>query len=456
MKIKQIINYLLVALLAIQLVSCDNKETLESPFNGTPTERLNAKEKELNDLLMSSELGWKAVYFTDNTQLGGFTHLFKFKDGKVDMASDFDNDTSIQSSEYDIILGSTVSLVFTTKNRIHLLSDSNSFPVASLRGKGYLGDFQFLYYGQENGEIIFRTSRSFKEVRFVKAKATDWTDLAQSRLMIPNVVGASTRPLFRLLEINDGTKISQFDFAFTSTSRFATSNSIETGSSVTNNIGIAYTPTGIIVSPPVKVGTQSLSEFTFDAATGSFNAIGTSGVSASIRYSSKPLVITDDYKVLLNPNQQLVYAYIYNLTNTAPTNSPVFTSLLQSTEAALTPGIIIQRIQPWFNNPDGTNYIEYRFANATAPATTIARYYHYFTFSSNATASTITMTHVKWKTSTLATSANVAAPAFLKNLDDQFMNPQGLYFLKQNGLGYVAYTFTSTNTPFRMTAYSFQ
>ena len=52
MKIKQIINYLLVALLVIQLASCDNKETLESPFNGTPTERLNAKEKELNDLLM--------------------------------------------------------------------------------------------------------------------------------------------------------------------------------------------------------------------------------------------------------------------------------------------------------------------------------------------------------------------------------------------------------------------
>ena len=300
MKIKQIINYLLVALLAIQLVSCDNKEAIDSPFSGTPTERLNAKEKELNDLLMSSELGWKAVYFTDNTQLGGFTHLFKFKDGKVDMASDFNNDTSIQSSEYDIILGSTVSLVFTTKNRIHLLSDSNSFPIASLRGKGYLGDFQFLYYGQENGEIIFRTSRSFQEVRFVKAKETDWIDLAQSRLMVPNVAGATTRPLFRLLETNDGTKVSQFDFNFTSASRFATSNSIETGSSVTNNIGIAYTPTGIIVSPAVKVGSQSLSAFTYDAATGNFNATGTAGVSASIKYSTKPLVLTDDFKGAVN------------------------------------------------------------------------------------------------------------------------------------------------------------
>lgn len=456
MKLKTILNHLLIAVLAIQLVSCDNKETLDSPFNATPTERLNAQQKVLNDLLESSELGWKAIYFTDTTQLGGFTHLLKFKDGQVEMASDFDDDTAVYSSEYSIDLGSTVSLVFTTKNRIHLLSDSDNYPIASLRGKGYKGDFQFLYYGQENGEIIFKTNRSFEELRFVKATAEDWINLAQNRAMIPNVVGATTRPLFRLLETNDGTKITQFDFNFTGATRFAKANSIETGSSKSYNMGIAYTPTGILVNPAVKVGNQSLSEFTYEPATGDFNATGTGGSKASIKYSNKPLVITDDYKILLNPNQQLVYAYIYNLTNTAPTNSALFTSLLQSTEAALTPGIIIQRIQPWFNNPDGTNYIEYRFAYTTAPATTIARYYHYFTFSSDATKSTITMTHVKWKTSTLATSANVAAPSFLKNLDDQFMNTQGLYFLKQNGLGYTAYTFTSTNTPFRMTTYAFQ
>ena len=102
MKLKSIFNYILVAILAIQLVSCDNKETLESPFGATPAERLDAKQKELNDLLESSEFGWKAVYFTDVTQLGGFTHVFKFKDGKVDMASDFDDDTSVYSSEYSI------------------------------------------------------------------------------------------------------------------------------------------------------------------------------------------------------------------------------------------------------------------------------------------------------------------------------------------------------------------
>jgi hypothetical protein len=58
------------------------------------------------------------------------------------MASDYDNDTSVNTSEYSIELGSTTSLVFTTKNKIHLLSDSNNSP-QQLRGKGYKGDFQF-------------------------------------------------------------------------------------------------------------------------------------------------------------------------------------------------------------------------------------------------------------------------------------------------------------------------
>ena len=444
MKIKQIINYLLVALLAIQLVSCDNKETLESPFNGTPTERLNAKEKELNDLLMSSELGWKAVYFTDNTQLGGFTHLFKFKDGKVDMASDFDNDTSIQSSEYDIVLGSTVSLVFTTKNRIHLLSDSNNFPVTALRGKGYLGDFQFLYYGQENGEIIFRTSRSFKELRFVKAKATDWTDLAQSRLMIPNVVGASTRPLFRLLETNDGTKVSQFDFSFTSATRFATSNSIETGSSVTNNIGIAYTPTGIIVSPPVKVGNQQISAFTYDPATGNFNATGTAGFTASIRYSNRPLVITDEYKVLLPGNAYYSYAYIGANLATVPTNSILCNDLLNAANASLPSTQKINRIQFYFNNGANGSYIGYTFTGGKASI------FHFVTVTEDPVNKTLILKDDGW---------SAAAPAYITAIDKELLDPKGLYIKKEKftfGATNAIFTFTSASSNFRITTYAFQ
>lgn len=450
MKLKNILKYLFIAVVAMQLASCDNKEDVDPIFDQTPTERLNAQKKELNDLLESSEFGWKAVYFTDTTQLGGFTHLFKFKSGSVDMASDFDNDTAIYKSEYGIELGSTVSLVFTTKNKIHLLSDSNNFPVASLRGKGYKGDFQFLYYGQDNGQIIFKTNRSFEELRFVKATAQDWTNLALNRAMIPNVVGASTRPLFRLLETNDGTKTSQFDFNFTQPSRFAIANSIETGSSVSYNMGIAYTPTGIIVSPAVKVGTQKLSEFTYDAITGNFNATGTNGVSAVIKYSNKPLIITEDYKVMLQ-KPSTGYGYILpNLANAA-SNSIFFNKLISDINAGLPSTQKVSRIDFTFNNVNNESYVIYRF---TGGKTLI---YQNITLAEDAVNKTMKMTTTSWQSNTGAT---IAEPALLKNFAAELTNSAGLYVKKESfkiGAPNNIFTFTTASgSGFRMTTYAFQ
>ena len=442
MKLKSIFNYILIAILAIQLVSCDNKETIESPFGATPTERLTAKQKELNDLLESSEFGWKAVYFTDVTQLGGFTHVFKFKDGKVDMASDFDDDTAVYSSEYSIELGSTTSLLFSTSNRIHLLSDSNNAPTPALRGKGYKGDFQFLYYGQENGEIIFRTNRSFEELRFVKATAADWTNLAKARAMIPNVIGASSRPLFRLLETNDGTKIDQFDFNFTPASRYAVANSIVAGSSFSYNVGVAYTATGITVQPAVKVGTQELTDFTYDATTGSFTATGTGGVTATIKYSNKPLVITDDYLALLDGNASTGFAYIAPFLTTAVTTSTLTQTLLAEVNANLPAGVTISRVQFNFNTIYGS-YVEYRFSGGKSTE------YHNVQVVEDPTNKTIILQDLGWDSG--------STPAALAKIDAELMNPKGLYVKRENftvTYSNAVYTFTSASSNFRLTTYA--
>ncbi len=456
MKAQNIYKYLIVSFLSLLVTACSTSDA-EQKFDKSPTERLNGQQKELNDLLLSSENGWKAVYFTDNKQLGGYTHLFKFAaDGTVQMASDFDADTAIYKSEYAIQLGSTVSLVFTTNNRIHLLSDSNSYPIPSLKSKGYLGDFQFLYYGEENGEIIFRTNRSHDELRFVKASTDDWTDLSKNIDMIDNVVGDPSRPLYRLLETNDGTTKHQFDFGFSEITRFANTTPLETNYFINYDMGIGYSPTGIIVSPAVEVGGQKLTTFLYNDLDGSFTATGKDGVTATIKYvdSDKPLILTDDYKMLLPGNQNNVYAYIYNLTNTAYSNSLLFNTILKDLNASLPLGAQLTRVQPWFNNPDGSNYIEYRFGNATG--STIARYYHYFTVSEDTEKKVIILNSLQWKTSTLATAPAIAPPAFLKELDDQLMNPQGLYFMEQGGFPYPAFTFKGVNSTFRMTVYPFQ
>jgi hypothetical protein len=41
-----------------------------------------------------------------------------------------------------------------------------------------------------------------------------------------------------------------------------------------------------------------------------FNAAGTGGTTASIKYSNNPLVLTDDYKILLNGNPSTAFGYI--------------------------------------------------------------------------------------------------------------------------------------------------
>ncbi|MBO9584700.1 MAG: DUF4302 domain-containing protein [Flavobacterium sp.] len=451
MKIKNIFKYLVVASLVVQLTACTSTE-VEQKFDKTPTERLNMQKSELQQALLSSPEGWKAVYFTDDKQLGGFTHLFKFTaDGKVEMASDFDATTTSKfTSEYDIQLGSTVSLVFTTKNRIHLLSDSSpaSNPTPALLGKGYLGDFQFLYYGEENGQLIFKANRTAgdstsKEIRFVKATAQDWTDLPKNIDMIANVVGANTRPLFRLFETNDGKTVHQYDFTFTTRSRFSTANSIEPGSTATNNMGIAYTPTGIIVSPAVEVGGQKLTEFVYNSADGSFTATGANGVSATIRYSSKPLVLTDDYKSLVEGKPQMVFGYIAANLYTAPTNSSYFKTLVDKVNTTLPANQSIARVQIVFNNvPNGT-YIQYQFNGGKA------QIIHWLTTKEDAVNKTIILVDDGWNT----TTANYN---FLKEIDNELTNAKGLYVKKENfriTYSNTIYTFTSAASNFRMTTY---
>jgi hypothetical protein len=251
--------------------------------------------------------------------------------------------------------------------------------------------------------------------------------------------------LFRLLETNDGTKTSQFDFNFTAATRYAVANSIETGSSMSYNMGIAYTPTGILVNPAVKVGTQMLSEFTYDAATGNFNATGTAGVTATIKYSNKPLVLTDDYKVLLAGNPQTVYGYIAANLATAPTNSTLCITLLNEVNAALPAAQSISRIQFYFNSPYG-DYIQYRFNGGKASI------YHNVKVTEDPINKTIILTHDSWDNG----AAYIAEPAYLKNIDKQLLDPKGLYVKKESfkiTYSNTIYTLTTASNNFRITTY---
>ncbi|KUJ62336.1 hypothetical protein AR687_07695 [Flavobacteriaceae bacterium CRH] len=449
MKVKYIYKYLIIAFAAIVLGACTNTE-VDQKFDQTPTERLNARKTELNDLLLSSQEGWKAVYYTDSTQLGGFTHIFKFlPDGKVDMASDFsdskhEGDAIVKRSQYEIQTGSTVSLVFTTANKIHLLSDSNNYPTAALVGKGYLGDFQFFYYGQENGEIIFRTNRNGHELRFVKATAQDWTDLAESIVINQNITGTPTSPLFRLVEINDGSSIEQFEFNYNTNARFGVATSLVPNSNKSINLALSFTPTGAVVKPAVVVKGQKLSNFVYDETTTNFVATGTGGVTATIKFTNTPPTLTDDYKLLLPGRSTLAFGYYPgDYIEDAPTNSQLFYEELDKINALLPAGQFVTSIQIYTNHSLG-NFIYYTFSGRSA-------IFHYVDIIEDAAGKKIILKHKSWSGNTTA-----PAPAFLASFDSHLVDPNGIYVKKESfKMGYTntVYTFTSSSSSFRMSVW---
>lgn len=239
----------LAIILLLTLQACNDNEA-EVIFKDSPAVRLQKQTKELQELLKSSPEGWKATYFTDDTELGGYSYLFRFTDDNtVEMASDFGTD-GVTSSEWELQVGSTLKLSFTTKNKIHELSDSNTFPDTELRGQGYKGSFEFLYYGTEGDDIIFRTNRDFIELRFSKAASTDWTAISTHKKIWESFPSSH-------LAYKIGDKVSNFSYAHSR--RFASNT--DSGTS-TAGFGIGFTPTGVTISPAIDVEGTLYSEFT--------------------------------------------------------------------------------------------------------------------------------------------------------------------------------------------------
>ncbi|MBB4803865.1 hypothetical protein HNP37_003945 [Flavobacterium nitrogenifigens] len=453
MKAKYIYKCLMIAFAALLLGSCSSPE-VDSKFDENATDRLSGRQKELNDLLLSSADGWKAVYYTDSTQLGGWTHLFKFlPGGKVDMASDFTGkdgeiDTKTYQSQYNIQLGSTVSLVFSTQNRIHLLSDANNYPTAALLAKGYLGDFQFYYYGEKDGNIIFRTNRNGHFLRFVKATPKDWTDLPGNVPMIKNITGDMNSPLFRLLEINDGTATKNYDFSYNASARFGTGYSIDPAVNTSYDLALSFNPGGVYSKLPLDVKGQKLTDFLYDAPTNSFVATGKDGVKATIKYTNAPPRLTDNYKVTLPAAgaPSTAYGYIAANLSAAPTNSQLCMYLLNEINNASVAKV--NRVQFTFYN-NRTVDIMYSFTGGKATV------YHRATVTEDAVNKTIILKHSLWHNGTSV----IAADALVKNLDDKLMDPKGLYVTRESfriTYSNTIYTFTCASSSFRITTYAFQ
>lgn len=278
--IKNLYKYSFVVLMTLIFASCTTDNNPENLFDKTPTARLNEQVQELYSLLQSSPNGWKMTYFTDdpeytNTaqQLGGWTFIYKFTDDKkVTMISDYSSQTLVPNeSEYEIQLGSTVKLVFVTKNYIHLLSDAANYPTSALEGKGYKGDFEFLYYGKDDEDLIFKSNRAHIKIRFQKATAQDWDKMDDARANLDHLSSGM------VLKINQNSQTTSYKINYNTAARFAQNATADSLS-----FGIAPTPEGITIKPAISVGGEQATDFVYNATDEIFISTLASGATVTL------------------------------------------------------------------------------------------------------------------------------------------------------------------------------
>lgn len=421
---KNTYKYSFVFLLMVLIFSCSKETDPESLFEGSPTQRLSEETEELSNLLQSSPEGWKMTYFTDDPryagsgqQLGGWSFIFKFtSDKKVTMVSDYSDQTLVpQESEYQIQLGSTIKLVFVTKNYIHLLADAANYPTSALEGKGYLGDFEFLYYGEDGEDLIFKTNRAHIKIRFEKATAEDWNKLDDARANLDYLSSNL------LLQINQGGETKSYKMSYDQEARYAENSVVDSLS-----FGIAPTPTGITILPPIPVGDQFATNFTYDVNNEWFIASLEGGASVTISvlpsvylFETEGAFTTQNISWLISESSPDFITNIWN-----PVSSNV------ASIGYTFSGIFI-----------GTDNIQYLL---TGPTGGQIRVVHFITYELDVENNRIILSDNGWQN---PGNQSVVEP-LVQPLEDMLLDPEGLTIEGRGSLrGYPAFSIASYANP---------
>ncbi|WP_157207198.1 DUF4302 domain-containing protein [Mariniflexile maritimum] len=295
----------LICLLFFGLVSCNN-DTTESLFSDSPADRIAQKNSELLNLLLKENNGFKGVYFPKNDEFGGFTFYMKFNaDGTVNMTSDFDAETAIETSSYEVRYGATTELVFTTRNHIQKVSNPD---LPGLIGTGFKGTSVFQYFGNANGVITLKDVRNSETGRFELTPSglanfnTESVQKVQSSLaQRQNILPKPTSSVFQVLKIKKGNKESNFNFNYDAFRLYASPRVLVEGDVLSIkefNFGIAFTGDGLMISPSLEFDGESYTNFTYNAATSSYVST-VNGSTATILFDAEPAFISEDVNELL-------------------------------------------------------------------------------------------------------------------------------------------------------------
>lgn len=268
--------------IVLLMASCSKKDN--AVFDESSSIRLEKAKQELRADLKSSPEGWKLVYFPMTTQdlsvvpaaNNSYNFLFKFlDDSKVQMKSSLDLNR-LETSEYDLKLGSTLKLEFTTYNIIHDLANA-SLAVTGMGGQARGGEFEYLSYGRIGRDLLFKTNRYHSELRFERATKEDWvnmdgtiTNIFATDFVAPGYVFSASRGTSKLVD-------SIITFTRTGTHKTAALYTKVTNPNtgavtkvLTRRAGLGYGTKGVYIMPGIEFEGKTFYFFEWDATNKKF------------------------------------------------------------------------------------------------------------------------------------------------------------------------------------------
>lgn len=345
-----------VSLIILTVFSCQKNEP-EDLFGKSASERFEEKQNELRAALTAPEQGWKFTYFTNENSFGGFTFLMKFNaNGQVEMVSDVENTAPSVTSKYEIQEGQGTMLTFTTKNYLHHLADAYS--PEELQGKGYQGEFEFIYYGKEGNKLKFRTQRRDTEqfVYFEPATAQEWSVMQN---LWGSIEALESEPIRHYFKVTNNGNVENYSISFQH--RYLTLRSISTPNKVLKT-GVLPTATGLKFNPPLVIEGKTFNELPWDNNASPARYIATvENVTAEIRFARTPNEeqLSNDY-LDINNISRLV------MVNSLVKNSPHTSDLFYNTVFKIDDTKSFSRVVIIFERGICGIFIEYYFGNTRA------------------------------------------------------------------------------------------
>lgn len=280
-------NILIYGILILLAVSCRQQD--DDLLKAKPEQRLATALTEYQQQLTGSEFGWNAYLFPGVG--GGYSFLMEFStEGRVTMMSDINTTTAGKAfeSSYRLEAVQRPSLFFDTYSYIHLLSDPNPDSLNSIKGSGFMSDFEFGFESSSQDTIKLKGNQNGSLLLLIRASADKSAVYKAGHLnvLMPKLSSYVTTNPYNYLEFEDEIKVKlSMDIAAKVISlSYLDGNKVDTMRSA-----FAYTADGMFFKKPLRYRDKEFSEIFYDESASRFY-VTVKGIKHNVTSSDVPVI----------------------------------------------------------------------------------------------------------------------------------------------------------------------